>query len=375
MISLKVERTKKPKGKEPQDRRSGLGGALAGTPDPGRSDSPGPEEELEEESAGPGRRFRMSSRRGQQEPEGTGGTNWSGSSNLASQAMLGLLIAGLVAGPVALFLEMTEDPPVAVGKSDDGAQAGTTVETSSIAGERGLQTVNSWMASTQETQLIRNASRDVKWPKSATSFENARVAQVTPAEKGNGRWQVIVAGTVPGSGEVFFAVPVQVDRGKATALELPSVVPDPAQSSKTPDTVYEQDDLPLDAPLATTVTDFLGAYLTGEETTRFTSPDARIAAVSGSPWDQVKLTRVDADLDSGADATSTRPAEGEEAKVLATYQMQRGNDATTSVPSSMSLTLTARGGRWEVTSVDPTPKLDGSSPKKTTSPTGEANTK
>lgn len=372
MISLKVERTKKPKGKEPQDRRSGLGGALAGTTDPDRSEV----SETEEDPPDSGRRFRLPWRRGQQKEEsGVGGTNWSGSSNLASKGMLGLLIAGLVAGPAALFLEMTEDPPVVAEKSDDGARAATTVEASSIAGERGLQTVTSWISSTRETPLIRNASRDVRWPKSATSFENARIAQVTPADKGSGRWQVTIAGTVPGSGEVFFAVPVQVDRGKATALELPSVVPDPAQSSQTPDTVYGQEEIPLTTPLATTVNDFLGAYLTGEETTRYTSPDARIAAVSGLPWDQVKLTRVDADLADGEDATSKKPTEGEEAKVLATYQMQTGNDATTSVPSSMSLTLTARGGRWEITSVDPIPKLDGAPPKKTTSPTGEANTK
>ena len=65
--------------------------------------------------------------------------------------------------------------------------------------------------------------------------------------------------------------------------------------------------------MATTLEDFLGAYLGGDDTTRFTSPGARMPSVEGSQWTKVRLDRVDANVPSGADATLPSPAEGEKA--------------------------------------------------------------
>ena len=205
---------------------------------------------------------------------------------------------------------------------------------------------------------------------------------VAAAQQGesDGTWQVTVAAQTP-AGERYFAVPVQVESGAAVALALPRPTPAPAVS-KAPGRDYNQTAIAPTSAMATTLEDFLGAYLGGDDTTRFTSPGARMPSVEGSQWTKVRLDRVDANVPSGADATLPSPAEGEKAQVYVEYAMQRGDDRTTAIPSSMSLSLTARGGRWEVSSIDPAPRMKGTQPSSesssspdeaSTTPTSEGN--
>lgn len=300
------------------------------------------------------------------ETPGAGGADWAGSSEMAAKAVTAAFILALVAGPAALVRSLGADEPVVVTKSV--AAEGPGSDTSTLAGERGLQTVRGWLSSTSEDPQV---DMDGTWPKQALKVGQLRVAQVAPS--GDQRvWRVTVAAEVDGS-EAFFAVPVHVTDGVASAAGLPTVVPAPAGGGR-PERGYEQTDVAVKSPLAASVAEFLQAYLTGGQTTRVTSPGSTIPSVQQSPWTEVTLTRVDASTSDGSDATVADPAEGAVARVHTEFVMSRQDEKSSGMSSSMALTLTARGGRWEVTSVDPGPVLKGTDTTKSSPPSGEERT-
>lgn len=351
-----------------QARRPSLGGHVAGVPGLGREASTADAAEAEEteeqttedvEETKPGWKDRLPWRRSKSEKDepGVGGADWAGSADLTTKALKFAFVGALVAGPVALVMGLGQDAPVIVQKGGEDSEkvAPAVVSDSTVAGERGLQTVRTWLASSADSRQIR-MDIEGSWPKTGQKIESSRVAAVTRSEGTSDQWEVIVAADLPDDGEMHFAVPVRVVNGKAAAVALPRVSPAPS-GTDAPATDYAKTGIDVDAPLSLAVEEFLGAYLAGEKTTRFTSPGANLRAVSGNPWAQVQLTRVDATIDSGADPTAEKPEEGEKAQVLVEYAMQREGDSTTRIPSSMALSLKARGGRWEVESIDQTPQL------------------
>lgn len=360
MLDLKRSVRKNGVDQRAPEQRLGLGGALAGTSSPNRP--------LED-----GQRRRWPWRRQRVGEAPTGGSEWSGSSDLASKAITVAMVLAMVAGPVALVRSLGgEAPPAAQESSSDASIAGDAVEASARAGEEGLSSVRDWLASTRERQQVDSAGSP-QWPAKPTELTAPRVAQVQQAGKGTDQWQVTIAGTLPDGHEAYFAVPIEVQGQNASAVALPAVVPAPGGMDASR-LAYEQQDIPASSLLAGAVGDFLGAYMAGEDTTRFVSPGSRVPPVKGSSWTSVRIEQVDASVVGGADATSERPAEGEQAHVRVQYVMNEPQgERADGIPASMSLSLTARGGRWEVTSVDPMPQLAQASPTKTSSPTGEAN--
>lgn len=350
---------------KPESDRPRLGGSLRR---PG-AQAPASAQLVDEEQK---KRWPWQRLRNREEPA-VGGSEWSGSSDGPAKLMTAGLVLGLLTGPVALVLSLRDDAPAIVQEAQsEAAPAGDVVSESTLAGEWGLQTVRSWLASTaKEPKLAENA----RWPKEATEVSETRVAAVTSAGE-SGQWQVTVAAAIPGSGDVYFAVPVNVEDDSANAVALPSVVPAPASLPDGPKKlVYEQSSIAKSSPMSSAVADFLTAYVSGEDTTRFTSPGASVSSVEGSPWAQVSVERVDASVPSGEDATTATPAEGEKAQVHVEYVMQRGQDRATGVPASMALSLTARGGRWEITSINPMPELNSqASTESTPSPDGASTT-
>lgn len=358
MLNLKRTATKRGENQGAPEQWLGLGGALAGAPGPDRS--------LEQDTK---RRWPWQRHHAQEAP---GGSEWSGSSDLASKAITVAMVLAMVAGPVALARTIGEDTPATVQiSSGDTVEVSATVAASTRAGEEGLLTVRNWLASTRERQQI-DYDGNLRWPAEATELRAPRVAQVAPAGKGHDRWQVTIAGTLPQGQEVYFAVPIEVQGNKASAVTLPAVVPAPA-GMEASTLAYDQQDIPLSSPLAGAVADFLSAYMAGEDTTRFVSPGSHVPPVEGSPWTSVRIEQVDAAVASGADATSEHPDEGEKARIRVRYLMQDPDGGRADgVPAEMSLSLTARGGRWEVTSVDLVPQLAPATPSKTPSPPGGA---
>lgn len=364
-----------------QARRPSLGGHVAGAPGLGRDASTADADEIEEvegetteEEKTSRWKVRLPWRRSkpEQEEPGVGGADWDGSADLTTKVLKVAFVGALVAGPAALLMSLGEDAPVVVQKGGEDSEkvAPAVVSDSTVAGERGLQTVRTWLASSVDSRQIQ-MDIEGSWPKTGQKVESSRVASVTRSEDAPDQWEVVVAAELPEDGEMHFAVPVRVANGKAVAVSLPRVAPAPS-GTVAPATEYEKTGIDVDAPLSQATEEFLGAYLAGEETTRFTSPGARLRAVSGNPWAQVQLTRVDATVDSGADPAASKPEEGEKAQVLVEYAMQREGDSTTRIPSSMAMTLKARGGRWEVESIDQTPQV--SSTQTSPSPDGDSTT-
>lgn len=347
-------------------RRPGLGGRLAGSQEPGRQTpltADEPESEVDPQQSR--RRWSWRGKGGAgADAAGAGGADNAATADWATRGFGALFIACLAAGPVALGVAMTADAPVIVQKAQaSGVDAGAVVADSTVAGERGLQTVQLWLASTSQDPKL--SEEGLAWPKDATKVSGLRVAAVDQGESGQA-WQVTVAAQISG-GQRFFAVPVRVEEGAAVAVSMPRATAAPV-AAKAPSTDYNQSSIAPTSAMATTLEDFLSAYLGGGDTTRFTSPGTSVPSVIDSEWTTVRVNRVDAHVPSGADATSDSPDEGEKAQVYVEYAMQRGDDRTTAIPSSMALSLTARGGRWEISSIDPAPRMKGSQPSSESSP-------
>lgn len=334
--------------------RPALGGDLAGPPETAQ---PRDGAEWEPDQTSTSKRRWPWRRAPKSEEAGAGGAEWAGSSDLAAKAMTAGLVAAVIAGPVALVMEMRSSDAVVVQQAAPASEPSSTAPT--LAGERGLQTVRAWLSSTAEDPQLPSART---WPKNASPASSLRVAQVSGTSDPK-TFQVLIAASIKGR-EHFFEVPVQADKQQASAVALPASAPAP-RAAKAPGDSYGQRGVALSSPLAQTVEEFLASYLSGKSTTRVTSPGVELASVTGSPWDGVALSNVDAQVASGQDATAS-PAEGEVAQVRAEYVMTRGGDRSTGLSSQIALTLTARGGRWEITSVDPAPLVD----PKSTSPAG-----
>lgn len=357
--------TRAKKTSDPSPRaRLALGGNLAGAPEPSR---PQPDEQDSEgQPAASGRRWPWQRSSTPAQEPGAGGARWAGGAALAAKAMTAGLLVAVVAGPVALVMQLSSSDPVVLTQAAPAAGSSSTAST--LAGERGLQTVRSWLASTADNPRLDAGGT---WPKTASPATSLRVAQVS----GTGdpaTFEVLVAASIKNR-EHFFEVPVRADEQRATALALPAVAPAPAPGQE-PGTGYGQRGVELSSPAAQTVQEFLSAYLTGKSTTRMTSPGVELTSVKASPWTAVKLTSLDAQVASGQDVTAA-PADGEVAQVRADYVMTRAGERSTGLSSQIALTMTARAGRWEITSVDPAPLVDptSSSPAggEETSPQGD----
>lgn len=124
-------------------------------------------------------------------------------------------------------------------------------------------------------------------------------------------------------------------------------------------------------PIADTLNPFFTALLVGDgQVERYLAPGTTVAAVTPAPYSKVRLERLaavkaDADLSTG----QSLPVDGTRVHLLATVSATAGAE-----PGEWSLnyplTMTVRGGRWEITSVDPAPVMAPADPDRTTGPAG-----
>ena len=358
-----LTRTKKTADPSPRARLA-LGGNLAGAPEPSRLQPD--EQDGGERTPASGRRWPWQRTSSPAEEPGGGGAQWAGGSALAAKVMTAGLLAAVVAGPGAVVMQLLSSDPVVL--TQDAPATGSSSTASTLAGERGLQTVRSWLASTSDNPRLDAGGT---WPKTASPASSLRVAQVSSTADPV-TFEVLVAASIKNK-EHFFEVPVRADERQATALALPAVAPAPVPGQE-PGTGYGQRGVALSSPAAQTVQEFLSAYLTGKPTTRMTSPGVELTSVAGSPWTAVRLDALDAQVASGQDVTAA-PVDGEVAQVRAEFVMTRAGERSTGLSSQIALTMTARADRWEITSVDPAPLVDPTSSSPTsgeeTSPQGD----
>ncbi|WP_432498826.1 hypothetical protein [Kineococcus gypseus] len=227
-------------------------------------------------------------------------------------------------------------------------------------------------SSTATTAITSDAAS----PQSLTS----QAARAPEASTAASTWQVTVAADVeePGAdGEPvmvrrYFAVPVLQRGGTGAAvagegtpqpqheyqvvralraLMLPQPLAGPA-SGEGAELDYDQQVNPAGS-LATSVGQFLAAYAAGAgDVTRYVIPGAPISAITPAAYTDVQVQSV---LAREGEASSDEPADGQRAQVLVTatlitFERQQST-------AQYALALTARGGRWEISALEPVPAL------------------
>ena len=167
----------------------------------------------------------------------------------------------------------------------------------------------------------------------------------------------------------FYSVPVVVNDGSARAASIPSPVPAPATG---PDVnLGYKYRIVAGHPSNTAVQQFLAALTAGTgEISRYIAPGTSLRAISPAPYKSVKVVDLVSDRDFSGEAADKAPADGIKIRVLATAELSV--TSTDSVTGQYPLTLTSRGGRWEVSAVDSSPLLPA--PEQTTAISGAPST-
>lgn len=294
-----------------------------------------------------------------------------------------LLWGALLAGPAALgvfgYSYMQGEGPVPVQTEQVVDRSGEQA----VAGEFATRVVVAWLTATrgEATELAGLVEGADTAALQGDPLEADQVSVAGIESAGPGVWSVTVAATVTDSeGEPqrrYLQVPVMVSGDAVTALALPSVV-SPPMIAAPPASAYRHA-VPASSSINTTVSGFLSAYVAGSgDLSRYLTPGVEdIIAVTPAPFTEVQL--VDLRAASSVDANGT-PEDGEELQVLVVVTGTVSADH--SLTGTYALSLTARAGRWEISSINPAPEVRDTSQTPGTedsvpgepSPTGEGST-
>jgi hypothetical protein len=292
---------------------------------------------------------------------------WTGPAAWVTKAISGLLLACLAAGPVGLLLAgwllwasgANTPPPAPVVSSDP-----ETMDERTAAEAFAADFVATWLTTVtgQEKRLARflPAYSGLTLPEAPWLVWDAIPAGIVSVD---GSWSVTVAATVAESTQEpavrrYFQVPVVHTDGALVAQALPAPVSAPQQATA-PKLAYRYR-AGLDDPVAAAAGEFLTALLVGGDVTRFVSPSARIRAVTPAPYTAVEVddVQVDADL---TEVPTASPTDGLQLHLLVTATVTPTTRAG-ALTVQYALTVTARTGRWEVSSLDPAPAASPNQP-------------
>lgn len=138
--------------------------------------------------------------------------------------------------------------------------------------------------------------------------------------------------------------------GALSVVGLPAPIAAPGAVKA--DTTFEYPKQVGDPAARAAVQEFLTAYLAGSgEVSRYTAPGSTITAVTPAPYSKVLVQSLNATDEMSA---KTAVKDGTEVQVLVTAQLDQGASSQT---STYFLTMASRAGRWEVKSIDTTPKI------------------
>ncbi|MEV4040401.1 conjugal transfer protein [Streptomyces umbrinus] len=261
--------------------------------------------------------------------------------------------AAVAAGPIALAV--TVATPATVVRTAPATKP-ATVKTTAPANPSGYATVflNAWLRSragaenSAQGRLAQSMGPDVELPQTADAQPGPEsVVAVRSAQRSGTAWSVTVAAQYPDGRLRYYAVPVATDSGGAsfTVTGAPAVVAGPAHAEKVPSPYTVT--VPTDSDLPSTAGEFLTAYLTGTgKVDRYLTPGIQLSPVSPAPYQTLTVQQVLA-AEEAASAESV-PADGTRVRVIAQVE---AHDRAGRWPLAYELTLTARSGRWEITTL------------------------
>ena len=288
------------------------------------------------------------------------GSEWTAGRALGQKAVTGALLVAVACGPLALVTAAAngrEKPAVAQVVVDEPL----TVR-QQAAGEYGAAFVASWLSATREDAgtLAQYINPSVIGQLSATPWAY-RDLTVVSTEKTDGSelLSVVVAANVEEfdmkseSGATvwprrYFAVTVRVAESGMSVVGLPAPIAAPVKEKSAVRLVYTKS-VSKTSMAQETVESFLAAYLAGSgDVSRYITPGTAITAITPAPFMNLTVKDVKGDAEP-----SDTPSTGSVVHVLVTVEVSSASDQK--LTATYALTLTARDGRWETTSVDLAP--------------------
>lgn len=287
---------------------------------------------------------------------------------IASRQLVPLILWLLVAcGPVALVLWATA--PEAAAPVVTGPEPAQVVTDASVAADQAVHAVVTWLEATKDDskdlrELYTTQVSTGRLPELAQDYEWIGLAQVT--ELAPGLWSVTVAAdmrtaaTDPAEGDIgtaesgttkvrrYFEVAVAVQDGAGAPVTVPAPVPGPEHPAT--DVRYSRS-VRATSPAWTSIDGFLRALLTGSGgLDRYVTPGVRIRPIEPAAYPEIDV----ADVRASSDVVDV-PADGEVADVLVTVETYV--DERSALTAEYRLELTGRGGRWEVSELQPAPQI------------------
>ncbi|MGW2748448.1 conjugal transfer protein [Streptomyces sp. NPDC001450] len=271
--------------------------------------------------------------------------------------------AAVAAGPLALIASCAhDDPPVHAQPAPVTRAADRSEAAADPAGYAEL-VLSLWLrsgvgedsAAARQLRALAPSVQPPTWGEHAPAVE--RLAAVRTAKQADGAWSVTVAvefkdsaaGTAEQGIVRYFALPlVATDVGSAPGSKQAFAVTDAPAEVAGPTVLDEPDDpygtqVPAGSALASTVGEFLSAYLGAEEgAERYLAPGTTLPALSSAAFTAVSVDGLQAagrtDGTVGEDGTTVRVQAQITAKDTDGGQW----------PLAYALELKARDGRWEV---------------------------
>lgn len=290
---------------------------------------------------------------------GSGGTY---GRSLATKAGTLALLFCVVSGPLALLGSCT--PRQAVVQAQAAPQTGSSSQEQST-GAYALGFVTSWLSATREQPGELSTYVDVRGIEPNLSeepwtYRDAALVSVDVDETARVATVVISASVLENvySSEDkptqtwprrYFQVPVSFTEVGMRVLALPTPLTPPEQSKPAMSAYRER--LTETTPVGASVRDFLAAYLTDSgDITRFVTPGAPITAIAPALFEQIVTTEL-----TSVEAAPQSPGDGDTLHVLAT--VTAANVDSRVLTSVYALTVVARAGRWEISSIDTAPQI------------------
>lgn len=224
------------------------------------------------------------------------------------------------------------------------------------AGSYAVGFVGTWLSATRDDSAALQgyvSTVPASLGDRGTDYRNLAVASLTEID-GTSDVLVIVSGEVLERATAeedptwllrYYSVTISTEEETLAAAGFPALVDGPIRSTRT-----VEDEFPVTvnatSPAAQTVSLFLTAYLTGQgSTTPYLSPGVSIAPITPVPYKMLAVAATKAVEDPALD-----PADGATALIEMTVTLQA--DVDQSVTSTYRVSITARAGRWEITSLN-----------------------
>ena len=337
---LQLKPRDKARGAKPEAERPRLGGDLAAAPDD--------VDELQELDGPSG-----------QEPQLQ--HQWTTGSRLATNGMRAAIVVCLVSAPLSLGWQFLGPDPAPQQVAAEAGEDPDKASRRAVAGDTAARWVHAWLTTpaADRRDLESIYPSPVVLPEKASKASEVRVNDAVAT--GPNLWSITVSARVtpPGGEEStrMFSVPVEVGGKAGNVAATPVTPPAPVATPRRTEPVAADGyghSATDSGSLGQTVNDFMSALLTSEgDLSRVISPDSTLRPVGGYGRVEVESIRLAENVAGARD--SEVPKDGATAKALVTVQMfEKGapKDAREGLQAIYPIELTARGDRWEVSSLD-----------------------